>query len=66
MSLDKSQVALNEYMDAFTFILRQFWISREMNKCSVQRLFEITQMLSSTRATLQVTSPLLGTFREKI
>ena len=53
-------------MDAFTFILRQFWVSLEMNKCGVQRLFEARQMVPSTRATLQVTSPFLGTFREKI
>ena len=65
-SLDKSHVAWNEYVDAFTFISRQFWISREMNKWSVQRLFQATQMVPSARATLQVMSAFLGTFREKI
>ena len=59
-------MAWNEYVDAFTFILRQFWVSREMNKLGVQRLFEATQMVPSTRAILQVTSVFLGTFREKI
>ena len=53
-------------MDVITFISRQFWISREMNKWGVQRLFDATQMVPSTRTTLQVTSTLLGMFWEKI
>ena len=66
MSFKSSQVAWNEYMDAFTFILRQYWVSLEMKKCGVQRLFEPMQMVRNTRATLQVTSPFLGTFQENM
>ena len=46
-SLESSHGTWNEYMDAFTFISRQFWVSREMNKWIVQRLFKIMQMVSS-------------------
>ena len=61
-----SHVAWNVYMDAFTFISRQFLVSREMNKCGFYKLFEAMQIVPSTRATLQVTSASLETFREKI
>ena len=64
MSLERSQVAWNDYMDAFTFILRQFWVSLEINKCSVQTLFEAMQMVRNTRATLQVMLTFLGTFKK--
>ena len=37
-----------------------------MNKLGVQELFEPMQMVPSTRPKLQVTSALLGMFREKI
>ena len=52
--------------DAFTFISRQIWVSREINKWGVQRFFEAMQMVPSTHATLQVTSALLRKFEEKI
>ena len=38
----------------------------KMKKWGVQRLFETMQMMSSTRATSQVTSTFLSMFREKI
>ena len=44
-------MAWNEYVDAFTFISTQFWVSQEMNKLEVQRLFEAMQMVPSTRTT---------------
>ena len=44
-SFQTSKVDQNEYMDAFTFILRRFWVSREMNKCGAQRLFEAKKMV---------------------
>ena len=53
-------------MDAFTFILKQFWISREMNKCGVKMFFEAMVMVPSTRAMLKVMLDFQGTFREKI
>ena len=59
-------MAWNEYMDAFMFISRQFWISREMKQMGILRLFEAMKMVPSTRATLQVMSALLGMFREKV
>ena len=31
-SLEKSHLIWNEYVDAFVFIPRQFWVSRDMNK----------------------------------
>ena len=65
-SLEKSHVAWKEHVDAFTFISRQFWVSQEMNKCGIHRLFDTRQMVPSTRATLQVTLALLGMFWEKI
>ena len=65
-SLEKSHVAWNEYVDAFIFISRQFWVSREMNKWGVQRLFEATQIVSITGTTLQVMSALLGMFQNKL
>ena len=65
-SLESNHVAWNEYVDAFTFISREFFFSREMNKWGVQRLFEATQLVPSTHPRLQVTSAFIGTFREKI
>ena len=50
-------------MDFFTFIARQFCVSREMNKSSVKRLFEAMQMVPITRPMLQVTSALLEMFQ---
>ena len=49
---------------------RQFWVTREMNKWDVkkwgaERLYEAMQILSSTRAMIQVTSALLEMFRRK-
>ena len=58
-------MACNEYMNAFTYILGQFWIARKMNKWGVQRHFEPTQMVPSIQATLEVISAPLGRFREK-
>ena len=66
LSLDRSQMAWNEYMDAFTFILRQFCVSLEMNKCVIQRHFKAMQMVQYIRATLQVMSAFLRTFQENM
>ena len=65
-SLKMSHKAWNEYIDAFTFISRQFWVSREMNKCGCSEAFRGKANGPSTRTTLKVTSSLLGLFREKI
>ena len=59
-------MAWNEYVDVFTFILRQFWVSREIKIWVVQMLFEATEIVPSTHATIQVTSALIEMFPEKI
>ena len=61
-----SHVAGNKYMDVFTLISMQFWVSYEMKKWGVRKLFEAKHMVPSTRATLQITSAFLGMFQEKI
>ena len=65
-SLERSYVAWNEYVEAFTFISMQFWVLREMNKWGVQRLFEAMQIAPTSRLTLQVISALLGKCWEEI
>ena len=38
-SLEMSHVAWNKYVDVFTFISRQFWVSREINKWGCLKAF---------------------------
>ena len=59
-------VAWNEYMDAFMFISRQFWVSREMNKWVFGGFSRQHKWSQTPVQRHKYRSVILGTFREKI